>query len=102
MLMIKRGFYKFGNAMLIRVPYHVVPGQKVWAMIEPEFSDDGVWEIEEERVTEVRSRGLWVSGCRPSADDFGCFFSWDKIGKEVFLSRDEAEKALKKEKKENE
>lgn len=76
-------------------------GQKVYTLLDQEIWDDDDL-IAEELVSEVGSRGFWISSCYPPQNDMGFFFCWDKIGKEVFLSRDEAEKALKKEKKENE
>lgn len=85
----------------INIPYDVMVGQKVYTLL-----DDQIWDdddlIAEELVSEVGSRGFWISSYNPPQDDMGIFFGWDEIGKEVFLSRDEAEKALKKEKKENE
>jgi hypothetical protein len=76
-------------------------GQRVYTLLDQEIWD-GDDLIAEELVSEVGSRGFWISGCNPPQNDMGIFFGWDKIGKEVFLSHDEAEKALKKEKKENE
>ena len=70
-------------------------GQKVYTLLDQEIWDDDDL-IAEELVSEVGSRGFWISSCYPPQDDMGIFFGWDKIGKDVFLSRDEAEKALKK------
>ena len=88
--MIKRGFYKFGSGMLIRVPYNVVPGQTVYSLIEPEFSNKNEWEIDDEVVTEVGSKGFFVSGTRPAEEDMSIFFPWSDVGVEVFLSREAA------------
>lgn len=72
------------------MPYNVVPGQTVYSLIEPEFSNKNEWEIDDEVVTEVGSRGFFISGNRPAEEDMSIFVSWEEIGKEVFLSRNEA------------
>ena len=92
---IKENFLRCGGAMLIRVPYDVVPGQTVYSLIEPEYSDNNEWEIEDEMVTEVGSRGFFVSGCRPAEEDRAIFFPWSDVGVEVFFSREAAENKIK-------
>ena len=55
--------------------------------------EDGTF-MEESRVTEVCSKGLFTSASFTPKDDMGNFESYEEIGKTVFLTREEAEKAL--------
>ena len=92
------------------LPYPVKPGDELWYIL------DGLGEIdlkdyqttggdcavgdEPDIVFDVSTRGFWISGLGKrdaeavSFED--CFLvSWDEIGKFYFLSREEAEEALK-------
>ena len=92
------------------LPYPVKPGDELWYIL------DGLGKIdlkdyqttggdcavgdEPDIVFDVSSRGFWINelGKRDAeAVSFeDCFFvSWDEIGKMYFLSREEAEQALK-------
>lgn len=51
--------------------------------------------VSEEVVTDVSKKGFWLSACYPAEDDHGIFCKWEEIGTEIFLSREEAEKAVK-------
>lgn len=51
------------------------------------------WFISEEKVTEICSKGFFTSGYLPPKDDLGDYTLWDEIGKTVFLTEEEAEKA---------
>ena len=57
---------------------------------------DGEWYVSSpHRITEIGTRGFWTSAFpleKPNAMDD--FTSWSELGKTVFLSREEAEKAL--------
>lgn len=57
---------------------------------------DGEWYVSlPHRITEIGTRGFWTSAFpleKPNAMDD--FTSWSEFGKTVFLSREEAEKAL--------
>src|SRR5690606_1961761 len=57
---------------------------------------DGEWYVSSpHRTTEIGTRGFWTSAFpleKPNAMDD--FTSWSEFGKTVFLSREEAEKAL--------
>jgi len=57
---------------------------------------DGEWYVSSpHRITEIGTRGFWTSAFpleKPNAMDD--FTSWSEFGKTVFLSREEAEKAL--------
>lgn len=85
-----------GNA--IRIPYNVSIGQKVYALLDEDFSDIIEERVGECTVTEVGSRGFWVSSFVPPQDDMGEFFAWEKVGEEVFFSAEEALESLRSEK----
>lgn len=57
------------------------------------YPDTGGWYISPEPVTEVSSRGFSVD--EPSFGWPLTFYSYEEIGKTVFLTREEAETALK-------
>lgn len=59
--------------------------------ILPYFNE---WYVSEDTVTEVGSKGFWVSEF-PYADGMNDFTSWDEFGKTVFLTREDAVKALR-------
>lgn len=52
------------------------------------------WHVSKDTVTEVGSKGFWVS-MYTETDDMDDFTSWDEFGKTVFLTREDAEKALR-------
>ena len=64
-------------------------GDKVYWIL-PDL--DG-WHVSKDTVTEVGSKGFWVS-MYTETDDMDDFTSWDEFGKTVFLTREDAEKAL--------
>ncbi len=57
---------------------------------------DGEWYVSSpHRITEIGTRGFWTSAFpleKPNAMDD--FTSWSEFGKTVFLTKEEAEKAL--------
>jgi hypothetical protein len=57
---------------------------------------DGEWYVSSpHRITEIGTRGFWTSAFpleKPNAMDD--FTSWSEFGKTVFLTREEAEKAI--------
>ena len=65
-------------------------GDKVYWIL-PDL--DG-WHVSKDTVTEVGLKGFWVS-MYTETDDMDDFTSWDEFGKTVFLTRDDAEKALR-------
>ena len=52
------------------------------------------WHISKEHVTEVGTRGVFISSFSPPEDDLGIFIPWQEFGTEFFLTRKDAEKAL--------
>ena len=52
--------------------------------------------IESIKVTEVCTKGFFVSSYIPPKDDMGCFIKYSEIGKTIFLTQREAEEALAK------
>ena len=46
--------------------------------------------LEELTITEVGSRGCFVSNFAPPEDDFGDYIEYDRIGVEWFLTREAA------------
>lgn len=68
-------------------------GDTLYFVLEDDIPEHRFY-ISEERVTEVCSKGFFISACFPAQDDLGEYFSWDSIGEEIFLTREEAEEAL--------
>ena len=64
----------------INIPYDVMVGQKVYTLL-----DDQIWDdddlIAEELVSEVGSRGFWISSYNPPQDDMGIFLAGMKLEK---------------------
>ena len=56
------------------------------------------WYISEEKVTEVCSKGFFISGYCPPRDDLGEYSGYELFGKEIFLTKEEAEQALRQRK----
>ena len=83
-----KAFIKSENVIVL--PHRVEIGQEVYALLDKDFSDVPEERIAECTVTEVGSRGFWVSGFVPPQDDMGDFFLWEKVGEEVFFSREDA------------
>lgn len=69
-------------------------GDKLYCIIDGLILDEESF-VSEETVSEVGSRGYWLSGCVGGGDDMAIFEPWETIGKTAFRSREEAEKALK-------
>ena len=69
-------------------------GDVVYFLLEDNFPVHK-WYISEETVTEVCSKGIFTSGYYPPRDDLGNYSSYDLFGKEIFLTKEEAEQALK-------
>lgn len=65
-------------------------GNTVYWVLE----DFGGRYVSEDTVTEVGAKGFWVSQV-PAENGIDDFTPWEEIGKTVFLTREEAEKALK-------
>ena len=100
----------FSYKRVAALPQPVMPGDKLWYILNGLDAID-LQEYKTTRgssavgdasdiVFDVSTRGFWIAGVRRkdtepiSFDD--CFFvSWDEIGKFYFLSREEAEEALK-------
>ena len=74
-----------------------VPPCKVGAFVYFLLSDHmapGGYYISKERVTEVGSRGFFISDS-PKTDNIAVFTSWDELDKSVFLTREEAERVMR-------
>ena len=70
-------------------------GDNVYFLLQ---ESDGEWYISSPiRITEIGTRGFWTSAFpfeKPNAMDD--FTSWSEFGKTVFLTREEAEKAVRR------
>ena len=69
-------------------------GGEVHIIIEDKLCEGGIYS-DPHTVTEVGSRGFWLSAYDPPRDDMSDFIDWSELGKTVFLSRQEAERAMK-------
>lgn len=69
-------------------------GAPVWFVVQ-DVDDPGRWEIcEPQKITEVGTRGFWISGLLDEPDGMHMFTPWSALGSEAFLSREAAETAL--------
>lgn len=69
-------------------------GAPVWFIVQ-DVDDPGRWEIcEPQKITEVGTRGFWISGLLDEPDGMHMFTPWSALGSEAFLSREAAEAAL--------
>lgn len=94
----------------VALPYKIKPRDKVWYILE-ELSEVDLKEYaiksgecavgnEPDTVIEVGTLGFWVNQLSTRNKNYfvpdDCdFISWDEIGKSYFLSKEEAEQALK-------
>ena len=88
------------GGMHIRVPYAMEIGQKVYSVLDPTLYDGDA--VDEECVTDIGLRGFWLTGCRPYCNDHGVFIPWNRVGEDIFLTREEAERDAKRREKEDE
>ena len=76
--------------MHIRASYAMEIGQKVYSVLDPR-----IWYeeelVSEETVTDIGARGFWISARVPAEDDHGDFISWNRVGVDIFFTREEAE-----------
>lgn len=84
-------FKRDEGGMHIRVPYVLEIGQKVYSVLDPRIWDEEEL-VSEETVTDIGARGFWISARVPAEDDHGDFISWDRVGVDIFFTREEAEK----------
>lgn len=99
------------RARFVELPQSLKIGDEVWCVFEDlddlsledykyTVGNNAVSDIPQV-VTEVGKRGFWIdpigNGFKPEWNEF---YRWDEFGKTVFLTREEAEQALK-ERKEN-
>ena len=83
------GFFK-DKALTMDLPCKV--GDKVYELGE---TDENVYYIEELTVTEVATTRLFVSAWVPAKDDIAYEIPYERLGKNVFLTREAAEAELK-------
>lgn len=86
------------SSKFIELPMNVKRGDKLWYFSEDRFEDKHVCELPD-TVTAVMKEGFFVS-TRINKDLFDIttneFYEWSAIGTEYFLTKEEAEHALKK------
>ena len=70
-------------------------GDTVYFILEDKMVEGGFYVTPAHTVTEVGSKGFWLSSFVPAEDDMSDFNVWEEIGKTVFLTREEAKQALK-------
>ena len=87
-------FKRDEGGMHIRVPYVLEIGQKVYSVIDPGWVEIDDVPVDEECVTDIGLRGFWVSGCRPYSGDHGVFIPWNRVGEDIFFTREEAEEKV--------
>lgn len=77
---------------------HIKPGDAVYWILEDEVAPGGWYISDPEIIADVGTKGFYLSGVRDSDEpgDNPSFVPLDVIGKDVFLSREEAEVELVK------
>ena len=73
----------------------IVPPCKIGDTVYCVCEDDEGNFIQENKVTEVCTKGFWVSCYVPPENDMGLFESYEDIGKTIFFIKEEAEQKLK-------
>ena len=68
-------------------------GDTVYIILDDDMVEDGKY-IYPHRVTEVGSRGFWLSAYDPPKDDMSDFFSWSEFGMSVFKAYEETKRNL--------
>ncbi len=68
-------------------------GKTVYMLLDD--TDEETDPISEEVVTEVGTRGFWLSSCVPARNDMGTFVPWSEVGERAFFSHTNAVEALK-------
>lgn len=81
---------RLGQLPVVVPPIYV--GQTVYMLLE--YTDEETDPISEETITEVGTRGFWLSSFLPARDDMSTFVSWEDVGSRAFFSRTAAEKAV--------
>lgn len=85
------------RSKFIELPCKV--GDKVYFVYKDEIDENAIngFVISEPvKITEVGTRGFWTSEVSDEeSDDMDDFTPWAWIGEEVFLTREEAERALR-------
>lgn len=76
-------------------------GDVVYFLLEDDFPVHR-WFLSEEKITEICSKGFFTSAFYPAKEDFGNYTGYELLGKEAFLTKEEAEQALKDRGKEDE
>ena len=69
-------------------------GDVVYFLLEDDFPVHR-WFLSEEKITEICSKGFFTSAFYPAKEDFGNYTGYELLGKEAFLTKEEAEQALK-------
>ncbi len=73
-------------------------GDPAWFLLEDDFPVHK-WYLSKEKVTEVSTRGFFVSGYISVEDDMSTFTPWTDVGVEVFFDQKIAENALRRKQK---
>ena len=68
-------------------------GDTVYMVLPPDEENiDGL--VSAERITEVCTKGFFISSFVPPENDLGLYISYDALGTTIFRKRQQAEKAL--------
>lgn len=70
-------------------------GQTVYILLDDYGIEDAEELISAETITEVGTRGFWLSGSLDDPEGMDILIRWERIGVDVFFTRKAAEKALK-------
>lgn len=87
------------RSRFIELPYALRVGDCVFFIFEDDDCDANAingWVIgEPQPITEIGSRGFWLSGFNDDRTRMDDFIPYEEIGKTFFLTPEAAEKALK-------
>ena len=84
------------SVILTAISGPIKPGDEVYWLLE----DDGWYVSDPEKVADVGSLGFYLGNRDGSMCGRPSFIPWDELGKNCFLSQEEAEAALAKRKEE--
>ena len=88
---------KQADGRLLEIPYKVKVGDNVWFLLDDEYAKDITEQIGEPvRITDVSSRGFWVSDLLDQPDLISLLIPWDEVRNgQCFFTYEEAVAAAK-------
>lgn len=76
--------------LYIKLPFEV--GKHIYTIAD-DFDSETPY-VSQETVTDISTKGVWISGFNPAQDDCSFLVPWEDFGKDFFLTPEDAAKAL--------